>query len=249
MNLIETDNLFYSRGKHTTPNIREQPNNENFRLPMPTNCLNDKKYCAKEYAGLMSISNKNKNEKHRYLYENKIDTDELAKDLGISKKTLKRNILKLRKLDYNILEIKNTDVGVVYFFNHGQIKDSGDYNKYVTIHHKMLKVLANVFSSNAIKVYCLLNYMANEIEYKPLTNAWIAEQIGLSPKSNNNLDVITEIVSNLELCGFIETIKVNSYRWDEVKQLRVPQTKKSYRLRTFEEWEKIQKKVKNKKLN
>ena len=101
----------------------------------------------------------------------------------------------------------------------------------------------------AIKLYCLLNYMTTETEFKPLDNKWLAEQIGLSSKSKNNLDAITEIVAQLELCGFIETKKENIFRWDEKKGREVPQITKSYRLRTLEQWQSIQNKVKNKKVS
>ena len=63
-------------------NTEKEQVNKDYRLPMPTHCLDDKKYCAKEYAGLMSISNQNRNEKHRYLYKNKIKMEELSKELA-----------------------------------------------------------------------------------------------------------------------------------------------------------------------
>ena len=81
---IEQDNIW-----HDTLIISEQ------KLPMPTFCLKDKKYCAKEYAGLMTISNRGIYEGHRFLYKNKFNTAELAKDLGISRTQLERNIKKL----------------------------------------------------------------------------------------------------------------------------------------------------------
>lgn len=228
-------------------NTEKEQVNKDYRLPMPTHCLDDKKYCAKEYAGLMSISNQNRNEKHRYLYQNKINAEELSKELGIGKRTLQKNINKLIKLDYNILEVKNTDMGIVYKFNYGEETPSGGYKKYVTIHHQMLRVLANVFSSNGIKIYCLLNYMTDETNFKTMSNKWLAEQIGLSADSKNNLDVITDVVTQLELCGFIETQKTKVFKWDENKKRQNPQIAKSYRLRTYKEWEVIQKQIKKKK--
>lgn len=221
---------------------------ETTELPMPTHCLNDKKYCAKEYAGLMAISNRGSYETHRYLYKNKFNTAELAKDLGIGRVTLERNIKKLEKLDYNILDIENTKSGVVYKLYHGNIKEDGTLNKFVTINHLMLKTLACAFNSNAIKIYCLLRYMTTETEFNIMDNKWLAEQIGLSSNSKNNLDAITEIVAQLELCGFIETKKENIFKWDEKKGKEVPQITKKYRLRTFTEWQNIQNKVKNKKI-
>lgn len=237
---IEQDNIW-----HDTLIIPEQ------KLPMPTFCLNDKKYCAKEYAGLMTISNRGIYEGHRFLYKNKFNTAELAKDLGIGRSTLERNIKKLEKLDCNILSIENTrEHGIVYKLEYGTVNEvTGNLHKFVTIYQPMLKTLSCAFNNNAIKLYCLLNYMTTETEFKPLDNKWLAEQIGLSSKSKNNLDAITEIVAQLELCGFIETKKENIFRWDEKKGREVPQITKSYRLRTLEQWQSIQNKVKNKKVS
>lgn len=237
---IEQDNIW-----HDTLIIPEQ------KLPMPTFCLNDKKYCAKEYAGLMTISNRGIYEGHRFLYKNKFNTAELAKDLGIGKRTLETNIKKLEKLDCNILSIENTrEHGIVYKLEYGTVNEvTGNLHKFVTIYQPMLKTLSCAFNNNAIKLYCLLNYMTTETEFKPLDNKWLAEQIGLSSKSKNNLDAITEIVAQLELCGFIETKKENIFRWDEKKGREVPQITKSYRLRTLEQWQNIQNKVKNKKVS
>ncbi|MGL5717768.1 MAG: helix-turn-helix domain-containing protein [Paraclostridium sp.] len=216
----------------------------NSKIGMPTHCLKDKKYCAREYGALMTISNKNKNEQHRYLYKNKFNTVQLAKDLGIGRLTLERNIKKLEKLDYNILEIENTKSGVVYKLKYGASKDEGTINKFVNINHKMLKTLVCAFNSNSIKLYCLFGYMTTETEFKAMDNKWLAEQIGLSSESKNNLDTITEIVAQLELCGFIETKKENIFKWDATKAKEVPQITKQYRLRTFIEWKAIQKTVK-----
>lgn len=224
---------------------------DDLRLPMPTHCLKNKNYNAKEYGALMTISNRSPFEGHRYLYKNKFNTSELAKDLGIGRTTLERNIKKLEKLDCNILSIENTrENGVVYKLDYGAFNEATENTyKYVTIYQPMLKTLVCTFNNNAIKLYCLLNYMTTETEFKAMDNKWLAEQIGLSPKSKNNLDTITEIVSQLELCGFIETEKRNIFRWDEKKGKEVPQISKFYRLRTLEQWQSIQNKVKNKKIS
>lgn len=246
MNNIETDNLFYRRilnSPNTKEHQKNKENNKDYDLPMPTHCLKDKKYCAKEYSVLMSISNKNKYEKYRYLYKNKFDTKELAKELGVSRTTLERNIKKLINLDYNIVEVKNTDVGIVYKLNHGSIKEDGSINKYVTIHHKMLKELAYSFNSNGIKIYCLLKYMTNETDYKVFTEEWICNQIGLNGASEKNQTTIRTLIKTLEKCKFIETRKENIYKWDEKRKREVPQITKQYRLCTFEEWTTLDTKV------
>ena len=216
---------------------------ETTELPMPTHCLSDKKYCAKEYAGLMTISNRGLYENHRYLYKNKFNTEELAKSLGISRTTLERNIKKLEKLEYNILDIENSQQGVIYKLHYGAIKEDGSINKFVTINHQMLKELACSFNSNAIKIYCLLKYMTNETEYKILTEEWICNQIGLNGTSEKNQTTVRTLIKTLEKCKFIETKKLNIFRWDEVRKKEVPQITKQYRLCTFEEWKTLDKKV------
>lgn len=212
-------------------------------LPMPTYCLNDKKYCAKEYAALMTISNRGSYETHRYLYKNKFNTAQLAKDLGIGRTTLEANIKKLEKLDYNILDIENTKSGVVYKLYYGAIKEDGTLNKFVTINHLMLKELACSFNSNAIKIYCLLRYMTNETEYTMLTEDWICNQIGLNGISEKNQTAVRTLIKTLEKCNFIKTRREQIFKWDEVRKKEVPKVIKTYRLCTFEEWKTLDKKV------
>jgi len=216
-----------------------------YKYPMPTNCLNNKNYNAKEYAGLMTISNRGSYENHRYLYKNSFDTAELAKDLGISRITLERNIKKLEKLDCNILEIENSRKnGVIYKLNYGTLSETtGNLNKFVTIYHPMLKELACSFNSNAIKIYCLLSYMCNETDFKMLTEDWICQQIGLNGDSERNQSSVRTLIKTLEKCKFIETRKQNVFRWDDVRKREVPQITKFYRLCTLDEWKKLDKKV------
>lgn len=231
---IEQDNIW-----HGTSIIPEQ------KLPMPTFCLKDKKYCAKEYAGLMTISNRGIYEWHRFLYKNKFDTAELANDLGISRVTLERNIKKLESLNYNILSIENTrEHGVVYKLEYGTFNENtGNLNKFVTIYQPMLKELACSFNSNAIKIYCLLSYMCNETEFQPLTEDWICEQIGLNGNSERNQSTVRTLIKTLEKCKFIETRKQNIFKWDDKRKREVPQITKFYRLCSLDEWKKLDKKV------
>ena len=191
----------------------------------------------------MAISNRGIYENHRYLYKNKFNTAQLAKDLGIGRTTLEANIKKLEKLDYNILDIENTKSGVVYKLHYGAIKEDGTINKFVTINHQMLKELACSFNSNAIKIYCLLKYMTNETEYTMLTEDWICNQIGLSDTSEKTQSRIRTLIKTLEKCRFIETRREQIFQWDEVRKKEVPKVIKTYRLCTFEEWKTLDKKV------
>lgn len=227
-------------------NTTKNDSNNELNLPMPTFCLNDKKYCAKEYGFLMTMSKKNTNENHRYVYTNELDIDNIAKELKISKITLKRNIRKLEQLDYNILELVNTQNGLVYKLNYGAIKDDGNVNKYVTINNKMLKTLSCAFNNNAIKLYCLLKFMCDEKTFRTITNKWLCQQLGLNSDSGKNISVITEITTQLELCGFIESRIESKVFYDENLNKKITKTIKSYRLTTIDEFLDIQSKVKKK---
>lgn len=218
---------------------------DDYKYPMPTFCLKDKNYHAKEFGALMTISNIDPIIKDRFVYKNKFNTADLAKDLSISRVTLERNIKKLEKLDYNILSIESTrQNGIVYKLEHGALNDkTGNINKFVTIYQAMLKELVCSFNSNAIKIYCLLSYMCNETEFKLLTEDWICEQIGLNGNSERNQSTVRTLIKTLEKCKFIETRKQNIFRWDDKRKREVPQITKFYRLCTLDEWKKLDKKV------
>ena len=224
-----------------------------YYFPMPTYCLKDKKFSARIFGALMVLSNSGGKElmsfeTDRFIYDNSFNTTQLAKDLGIGRTTLERNIKKLQSLDYKVVEVENTKNGIVYRLNYGVQSETNpnEVNKYVTINQKMLKNLVCSFKDNAIKVYCLMNYMCNTDTYTKLNNAWICDQIGLSANSKNNLDVITEITTTLEKCGFIESRINQTFEWDEVKEKKIPNVEKVYRLCTFEEWNELDNKIKNK---
>lgn len=245
MTIIEEQEIEMWNGKE----IRED-----WEFPMPTHCLREKKYDAKTYATLMTLSNSGKNKEfnnqmeNRFVYKNSFDINELAQSLKVSRTTLQRNIKKLESIDCNVLEIKNTQNGIVYILNYGE-KHNGRLKKYVTINQRILKSLACSRDNNAIKTYCLFKYMLAENSFKQLTNSWICEQIGLSNKSKNNLDVITEIVVELEKVKLIETRFVNCVVWDEKKKKEVPQIQKQYRLCSFKEWAEYDDKIRKKKVS
>ncbi|MDC9399800.1 hypothetical protein PSM49_18875, partial [Clostridioides difficile] len=67
---------------------------------------------------------------------------------------------------------------------------------------------------------------------------FIAENIGLSSKSKNNLDIIISSVKTLEENKYIETKKVNVYEYDKEKLREVPKIRKVYRICNFDEWKK-----------
>ena len=163
---------------------------------------------------------------------------------GFNTVFVKPNELDKQK-DFITTSIENTRKnGVVYKLNYGlESKTTGNINKFVTIYHPMLKELACSFNSNAIKIYCLLSYMCNETDFKPLTEDWICEQIGLNGNSERNQSTVRTLIKTLEKCKFIETKRQQIFRWDDVRKREVPNVIKTYRLCTLDEWKKLDKKV------
>ncbi|EGT4908143.1 helix-turn-helix domain-containing protein [Clostridioides difficile] len=220
---------------------------KNYKLPMPTYCLSEKNYCAKEFGALMLISKGSMRimhiEKNRYLYQNKFKMEELAKQIGVARTTLERNIKKLNSLDCKVLEIENSRNGIIYRLNYGTSTGYNDnVHKFVTIHHDMLQELISAFNTNAIKVYCLLCYMTTENSFKCMTEKFICEKIGLCGDSENNRSKIRKIITVFEVSKYIEVKKENKFEWDEEKNKKVPRIQKLYRLCSFSEWKNARKK-------
>lgn len=183
-------------------------------------------------------------ETSRFIYKNKIIkfTDEIEELSGNKVKTICDNMRKLSKLENNlIVACKTKNEEIYYIINYED--DLG--RKYTTIHEKMLRKLINSTNSNVIKLYLVIKYMCeyelkkNGNKQKKITNSYLAEQIGLSSKSHNNLIAITDMTDTLEQCGFIKkeyvqtekSFKVNTY----------------YSLCSYEEWKSKQPSI-NKRL-
>lgn len=264
-NLIEVMLLEEYNKKNSTINtsVAEEPANDegieiwhnkkiskDYTFPMPTYCLKDKKYDAKAFGALMVLSNGGTEIMHfdndRFIYDNSFNTAQLAKDLGVGRTTLERNIKKLKDVECNVFAIENTKNGIVYRLNYGQQSkvNENEVNKYVSINQKMLKELVCVFNNNAIKLYCLMNYMCNTQDYTILTEHWLCEQIGLTGKSESNQTKVRTILKALEKCGYIKSKKHQVFKWDNERNKKVPNVSKAYKLCTFEEWEQLDNKVK-----
>lgn len=221
----------------TNPKITQNENESECNLPLPTYSLDNKKMDMELYGGLTMQSKRAIYEQHRFIYENNLDIDKLCEDLKVSKRTVKDRIKKLTKLDCNVVSIENTSNGLIYKLNYGIVnEDTGNLHKFITINNKMLNELVTSFDSNAIKLYCVLCYATNTNEFKIITEKWLCEQIGLSGSSERAKSSIRTMIASLEKCKFVETKKDNVFKFDDIKQKKVPQINKYYRLCTFEEW-------------
>lgn len=173
-------------------------------------------------------------ETNRYIYKNKImlNKDEIEELSGVKIKTVCDNMRKLSKLEGNlVVPCISKDEQIYYIVNY----ESKDGNKFTTIHEKMLRKLINSTNSNVIKVYLIIKYMCeyelkkNGNKEKKITNAYLAEQIGLSSKSHKNINLITDITDTLHQLGFINKHYVNTSKGIK--------TNIYYSINNYEEWE------------
>ena len=144
-----------------------------------------------------------------------------------SKSTVMRVTQKL--LDANIPLIKIEDYKDRPYF---KLRNCIDNHWYVGIEYDKVRELCISCSPNTMKLYAIMCYATNETEYKPVTRSWLANKMGLSVKSNDNLERIGTILTSLCNLGFldrIEEIHIN-------KDAKEYKTTYKYRITTYEEY-------------
>lgn len=130
----------------------------------------------------------------RWVYKNKlIESQEEIEKLSKNKfNTVMRNVRKLAKMDNNLVVAKNSENGIIYIINYYHMP----HGKFVIVHHEILRYLLNVSNSNVIKTYVFLKYRCKNGKTK-VTREEIADAIGLSVDSRNNLEMISDITISL----------------------------------------------------
>lgn len=144
-----------------------------------------------------------------------------------SKSTVMRLTKKL--LDNNIPLAKIEDYKDRTYF---KLRNCIDNKWYVGIEYDKVRELCISCSPNTMKLYAIMCYATNETEYKPVTRSWLANKMGLSAKSNANLEGIGTILTSLCNLGFldrIEEIHIN-------KDAKEYKTTYKYRITTYEEY-------------
>ncbi len=182
-------------------------NKEVFYLPMPTNksFLSNKQINAKTYGAIMLKSNwggKFLNPNERYIYKDKWDLviKEVAEELQISDRTIKRHIAKLEKCDIQAIELVSIRDQLVYILNYGTINyDTMLLEQYVTITNIALRKLTNAYSEYSLRIYLFLLYKCRQ-GTKIIKQEEICNAIGIAKSSSK---IVTDCVQALNLGGFI----------------------------------------------
>lgn len=203
-NIIDKTKVFdYSTAK--------KDDNKIIKFPISSSEENMKdKLCDYDTLAIITLYSKfNVNEKDkgkRFIYKDKIllNKDEIENLSNKKIDTVIRNIKKLSKLESRLVEAKNTSKGIVYIINYEDEKN----RKYVTIEEEILKTLVDACSKNLIKTYILLKYLCKD-NPKIVTREYIAEQIGLSKVSRDNLKSIGRILKVLINMKLIKRNKIN----------------------------------------
>lgn len=146
--------------------------------------------------------------------------------------TVKKHIKKLIDNDIPLIKVEQYN-GKVYY----KLLNCIDNKYYVRIPYDKVRELIISTNSNMLKLYAIMCYATNEIEYKPVTRSWLANKMGLSDKSNRGLDDIGTMLTSLCNLGFLECLQETKVS-DNGNTFK---TINSYRLTTLEEYKEAKK--------
>lgn len=187
----------------------------NFDVAINTSKINlQNKKCNYKVLAILSLLSNRKSDKvnsfaenYRYIYENKIiDNKLIIEELSSMKlNTFISNAMKLAN-NSNLVSCKIQNNKVCYFLHHETFKT---HREYITIDSQRLIELIKIADSNAIKIYMLLSYMCKD--FKLVTNEYICEQIGLSKKSNRNIQSVINSINVLVENNYILKDKQKSF--------------------------------------
>lgn len=113
-----------------------------------------------------------------------------------------------------------------------KLRNCIDTHWYVGIEYDKVRELVISTNSNMMKLYAIMCYATNETEYKPITRRWLAEKMGLSTASDNNLKGIGTMLTSLCNLGFLERLEETQISKDG----NTYKTVYKYRITTYEEY-------------
>ena len=153
--------------------------------------------------------------------------------------TVKKHIKKLIDNKIPLVKVENYE-GKVYY----KLLNSIDNKWYVRIPYEKVRELVISTNSNMMKLYAIMCYATNETEYKPITRSWLAEKMGLSTISENNLTSIGIMLTSLCNLGFLECLEEVSISPDgnEYKTIH------KYRITTLNEYREAKRRGKHRKI-
>ena len=175
-----------------------------------------------------------------YIYDNDLDKvnafvsecNKVKNKKPITKKTRDQYIKFMVDSGYDYVSQENTPHGVVY-----KLSAKGKEGCYTTIERAIIKTLLLGTNKNMAKLYAFMKYYIEQDgrNFVPIDRTFLARNIGLSDKSNKNIDTITNMVTTLAQLGLIE-IKRQSKSEIDADGNKTYKTINFYRICTYEEW-------------
>ncbi|EOU2097109.1 hypothetical protein C0L75_03050 [Clostridium perfringens] len=175
------------------------------RRIIPTNnvVIEDRRFSLETFLKFQVESRRSKGEGHRYIYEHSINYTLWAKELGVDKRTLKKNIDYL--LDIKALIKKEDSDGEVFF----KIKNT--FQKYVLFEEQFIRKLLDLKCKNLIKVYIIYYKYCRVYNNCELKREMILEHLGLT-NNPRNCSMIKSINEKLIDLGLIVMFKDTIHR-------------------------------------
>ena len=228
---------------------------ENVEFPLPTHkkVLENKTFPYDTFSILMVNSNyggiNNSNEEYRnYLYANKMEAvEDFLENLEMegakvpNMRTVERHIKTILEYDLGLIAVKNTDNGIVYM-----LKSNIENKYYVKVPYNQIRELLISTNKNMLKLFTFMKVMCDEKSHKTMDRKFIAEHIGLSSKSDNNLKSVGTMLNSLANLGFIEIMEDTKIEMDN-KGKKTVKTIHSYRICSYEEYKEAKNRGKVKK--
>lgn len=204
-----------------------------------------------KYGGRFNMENFD----HRFIYKEQIfkldeegQVPQVAKDLGISERTLHRRLKMIMQTNLGLVEVgRNEDKKLFYKINY-----STDNKYYIILHNDMLKRLVASTNSNMIKIYIVMKYLLTEpihneigqvIDFKyhrkQITYDYLLEKIGLSKDYNREL--LKGMIEDLSLLGYIQIHQIQEplvHINEETNANFVTNMGYEYQVNSYEEWAK-----------
>ena len=147
-------------------------------------------------------------------------------------RTVERHIKKMLENNIPLAKVENVN-GKVYY----RLLNHIGKGYYRLIPYEKVRELVISTNSNMLKLYVYMNYLCDQEHYKQVDRKHLAEKLGLSTVSDNNLKTIGIMLTSLCNLGFLERLEEaqisnngNTYK-----------TIHSYRITTLDEYRQAKK--------
>ncbi|VYT63147.1 hypothetical protein [Clostridium paraputrificum] len=179
-------------------------------IPTSDEVIKRKGFNIELYLKIQIESNRNDIDIHRYIRKDAINYTKWAKDLGVSRDKIRKDMKELIDLGF-IKEYSSTD-DIVYY------KIRGKYDKYVLFEEKFIKALVDLKVKNLIKIYLIYYKYTQVYGTCYLVQKDILNSIGYNDNGINR-EMLRNINKILVSLGLIKTDLVTKHEYGNTKTI------------------------------